>query len=261
MLANRVQFLAALAVLWLFPTGASAVDFRIESHVFADGGKEPVTETLTLFSAGLVYDFTLTEPKEIVIFDPQREQFVLLDVGRQVKLSMSKEQILQFTAALKAAPTMQGRDPLFFEPKFEKALDMDAGSLTMSNARMTYRAKGSQPADSAAVGQFRQFADWYCRLNATKPGTMPPFARLALNEAIADEGFIPDVVELTIFPTNRLFQKKIEVKSQHYVVWQLSTQDGARIEKANYYRGSFESVGFKEYRELTETASRAGANR
>lgn len=232
----------------LMTTTATAQDFRIESEITLDDEKQPVSENLTLFAAGIVYDFSLVGPKEITIFDPRREQFVLLDVERKMRLTLSNDQILQMNAAIRTASN--DRDPFFFDPKFEESFDEDDRSLTLSNERIQYAAQGSVPDEEATILQYRQFADWYARLNATRPGTMPPFARLELNRAMAARGIVPEQVRLTIYPKHRFLSRKTEAKSKHLFVWQLSNTDRTRIEKANHYRATFDEVSFRTYRRI-----------
>ncbi|MCU0875712.1 MAG: hypothetical protein MUE50_25550, partial [Pirellulaceae bacterium] len=42
---------------------AMGEDFRIETDVFLGAEKEPVAQSVTLFSGGLVYDFPLIGPQ------------------------------------------------------------------------------------------------------------------------------------------------------------------------------------------------------
>ena len=107
--------LLALAVVSLAGQN-SAQEFRIESEVFVDDEKVPVTESLTLFSDGIAYDFMLNGSKEIAILDLHRQQFVLLDVKRQLRLTLSGSQVLEIVAALRAE--LGEKSPEFADPAF-----------------------------------------------------------------------------------------------------------------------------------------------
>jgi hypothetical protein len=229
-------------------TVAMGQDFRVESEVTLNDEKRPVGENLTLFAAGIVYDFSLAGPKEITIFDPAREQFVLLDIDRRMRLTLATRKVLEMNRAIRTAST--DRDPYFFEPQFEESYEDRERLLTLTNKRIKYGAKGKVPGQDSIVQRYRNFADWYARLNATRPGTMPPFARLELNKSLAVRGIVPEEVNLTIYPKNRLFGSKTQATSKHLFAWRILETDKARIEKANHYRATFEEVSFRTYRGL-----------
>ena len=46
----------------------------------------------------------LTEPREVVILDAQRSRFSLLDEARQVRSTLSTQELLDFTLALEHTP-------------------------------------------------------------------------------------------------------------------------------------------------------------
>src|SRR5882762_2653409 len=109
---------------------AVADDFRIQTKVFksdptAKKGQPPkqVSETTTIFRAGLVYDF-LTVPgqvEEITIFDYPRSRFILLDPTRRVKAIVKTDEINAFTQQLQLRARQHKEPFLNFlaEPKFE----------------------------------------------------------------------------------------------------------------------------------------------
>jgi hypothetical protein len=156
--------------------------------------------------------------------------------------------VLDMNRAIRTAST--DRDPYFFEPQFEESYEDRARLLTLTNKRIKYGAKGKVPGQDSIVQRYRNFADWYARLNATRPGTMPPFARLELNKSLASRGIVPEEVNLTIYPKNRLFGSKTQATSKHLFAWRILETDKARIEKANHYRATFEEVNFRIYRGL-----------
>ena len=61
-------------LLWLslLTAGSTfAEDFRIQTRVYRGDEETPVSQNLTLFRAGVVYDF-LSEPAETTIYDRPR---------------------------------------------------------------------------------------------------------------------------------------------------------------------------------------------
>ena len=229
---------------------ASADEFRVESDIFVGNQKEPIAKNLTLFSSGLVYDFPRMGPKEITVFDPARGRFVLLDPRRKVKTTVTTQELLELAAAMKVhAREMKGAFAFAANPKFDQEMDDETGWLTLSSPSLTYRALCISPESSSAVASYRGFADWYARLNATRPGSLPPFARMELDRAISERRQVPQEVELTVEPERRFVGRKLVVRSKHLFNWRLSNVDRQQIEKAGTYMADFEAVSVSTYRE------------
>ena len=249
-------------VAWLLPLCAltcvaRADEFRVVTDVFVGSQKNPIAENVTLFTNGRVYDFPLVGPEEITVFDRDRGRFVLLDCRRKVKTTLTTQELVEFTSALKAHATETGGVFAFAaNPQFQQENDPKNDRVTLSGSLMTYRAKGVSPSSEAAASAYRSFADWYARLNATRPGSLPPFARLKLNEAIAKEGWIPKEVELTVTPKMRVVGRKLVMRSHHIASWQLSPKDRERIKKASSHMVDFQAVGFQDYRKESQVAAK-----
>jgi hypothetical protein len=237
---------------------ATAEDFRIETDVFLGAEKEPVAQNLTLFTGSLVYDFPLIGPQEITVFDALRGRFILLDVPRKTKTTLQTQELLEITAAIKVQA--QGLDGVFAfaaDPQFKRDVEEQAGWLKLSSSLMTYRARGVTPQLSGAAATYRDFADWYARLNATRPGNLPPFPRLELNRLLEERQEVPEEVELIVEPKTRWAGRKLVVRSRHIFNWRLSNTDRKRIDTAGGYMADFQAVGFQEYREPLQLAAQA----
>lgn len=240
-----------------FVSSAAAEDFRVETDVFVAKQKEPFAQNLTLFTDGLVYDFPLLGPEEITVLDPGRGRFVLLDVKRKVKTTLTTKELLEITAAIKThAPDMDGVFAFAANPRFEPQFDAANNTLTLRSDTLTYQAKGAPPKFAAAVSLYQQFADWYARLNALRPGSLPPFARMELNRALAERGWLPAEVELTVTASHRLTSRTVVIHSRHIANWLLSNTDRKRIETAGGYMAEFQPVAFKEYSRKPELAKK-----
>lgn len=235
---------------------ACAADFRMESEIFVGRDKEPAVENLTIFVGGRVYDFLLTRPLEITVFDPKRQHFDLLDVERSIKASISMEQVHSLIAASKAKA--EEKSPTFFlDPQFKTEFDQKTSWLTLSATEMTYSVKCLAPkGHESAAAQYREFADGYTRLNAIRQGNLPPFARLALNQTLAEKGFIPEAVERKVVVGRGLARKKLHSHSRHIINWTLSNSDRERVEDAGGYISSFRPVSLTEYLRLPSVAKR-----
>jgi hypothetical protein len=246
------SIIAAYAGIFLGACAAVAQtdEFRIDTDVFVGENKEPIAQSVTVFSSGMVYDFPLIGPREITVFDPGRGRFVLLDADRKVKTTLSTQDLLEFTAAMKVqAEKMGGLLAGASDAQFERETDSAGEWLTVRTKLLTYRAKGIEPRIVSAAASYQQFADWYARLNATRPGSMPPFARIELNRMLVEKSLIPEEVELTVAPERGLMGRKTTIHSRHLPYWRLSNTDRSRIEAAGTQMAKFPAVSFQEYRQ------------
>ena len=248
----RLEMLVGVLFL-LLATSAVADEFRVETDIFLGDQKEPFAQNVTLFSSGLVYDFPRTGPEEITVFDPSRGRFVLLDPRRKVKATVTTQELLELAAAMKVhAKGLEGAFAFAANPKFDEDMDDETGWLSLSSQLLTYRARCTTPKLPSAVTSYRSFADWYSRLNATRPGSLPPFARMELNRAIAQRDQVPEEVELTVEPKHRFVGRKLVVHSRHLFNWRLSNTDRKQIDQAGTHMANYEAVTIREYRRSLE---------
>jgi hypothetical protein len=250
---------------------ALAQDFRIDTEVFIGAetekkGKEPVAETLTIFANGMVYDFLLTDSREITLFDPSRGRFNLLDESRQVKTSLSTQDVLEYVLAFESHAA-QSKDRLFefaARPQFQTTTEevqqggQSMVKISLTGTPLSYVALGQRPQQPEVVRPYHQFADWFARLNAARPGNLPPGARLALNQALADQGLLPLEVTRTIITSGTFGrERKLEARTRHLVNWTLSGEDRKRIEHAGDCLVTFQEVSFDQYRATTPATAPA----
>lgn len=239
--------LAIGAVVW--SQAALGEQFRIRNKVFAGGGQDPQVQTTTMFMDDMVYDF-LEAPPEVTVFDKAGGRFVLLDLGRRVKTELSTERVAALATRLQQWARMQSDPYLRFlaSPKFDETFDEHTGELTLSSAWLTYRASSVPARSEAAMRQYREFADWYCRLNTTiNPGSRPPFARLELNAALARHGRLAREVVLTLRPKAGPVTKRITIRSEHEVTDGLKATDRSRIAQVEQFMAMFKPVSFEQY--------------
>ncbi len=244
---------AALGLCWLGATPGVAQDFRIDTDIFVNDEKEPVFETLTIFTNGLVYDFLLTGVREITFFDRDRDRLVLMDPERKIKTELTKESIIEFVAQMKAQMNDQQRQ-LTTSETAEVVTD-EEGWLKLGNERIVYRAECVKPKGESTASEYQKFADWYARLNAMR-GNLPPFLRIRLNAEIAKRGLIPKTIERTITDKKMLRKKTHTVRSRHLANWRLSNTDRKMIDRAGTYLTSFPTVTFREYFQVPTVAAK-----
>jgi hypothetical protein len=230
------QGIAAGLLGLLLVAAAAADDFRIETRLYIDDEKEPLSENITLFHAGQVYDFQ-SEPARITVFDPPRSRFILLDPQRKTKTefpTIYPEQLAQ-----KLRDWAAGHSDAFLKfqanPSFEERLD--ESPLVFSSPWMTYEVKADKAPNAEAARQYGEFSDWYARLNTMSNTTVLPFARLYVNAALRDRQLVPTEVRRTI-----VHRGEQVARTEHHVVWRLSTADLKRIDRTGEDLATFKSV-------------------
>lgn len=234
-----------------------AEDMRIETRIFDDKHEEPIARNLTLFSNGAVYDFRQAEPPEISVYVPQRGHFILLDVGRRVQTRIPMDVLVKFTSAMQVVANVGSPVNRFAAyPKFAVRASRSKNEIVMDSPVMTYRVQGTKADTAETVRLYRQFADGYAHLNATVPGSRPPFARLALNEKLAEQQLIPIEVEFTLRTNRSGAAQTITSRSQHEIAWGLRETDQEQIEQVGEYLVRFADVSFGQYRGLNQEAAR-----
>ena len=227
-------------------TQVCAKSFRIETKVYRGNDKEPMSETITLFQNGVVYDF-LTEPAQIAVFrKPMPDQpgrFVLLDTKLQRRAELTTDRIgrallkLQRWAARQQDPTLR----FSADPHFEGTFTPETGELVLESYLQTYRLETTPADDLEALAEYRGFLDWYTRLNAFMVSHTPPQPRLHVNAALSKYKVFPLVVELSRagIDTNLV--------AKHDFTWRLSQQDRARIDEAHDAMSSYRKVSNEEW--------------
>ena len=235
-----------------FGVASAAADennFRIENKIFVGGEKEPRIRSTTIFHDGVVYDY-LADPAEVTIFDGPHNRFVLLDLTRRIKTELTTERVVGFSERLKQWSEEKSDEFLQFlaEPKFEEETDESTGELSFTSPWMTYRLKTVDTESEEIARRYREFADWYCRLNTVlNPGARPPFARMKVNAVLQERQQFPCEVELTIQPGESLLSKRLTVRSEHLLIRQLVESDRKRVAQTDQFMAMYTSVDFEEY--------------
>lgn len=259
-------WLSSLLLLAGVVAAAEDLEFRVDSEVFFGSEKEPF-ETLTIFTEGRVYDFVLAEPREITVFDPGhgrdsgpgrdsgQGRFIVLNEAQSVKSVITTQDLMAFTLELETQAAREKNALLAFaaRPQFETTAEniTENGEtlvkLKLAGNPLEYVVLGQTPKHEQAAVIYRNFADWYARLNATRSLNLPAGARLALNQELAERQLLPREITRTISPPNRL-GKKLEVKSRHLVNWTLSARDRKEIERVGNCIATFRPISYDEYR-------------
>lgn len=227
---------------------AAENEFRCDTEIFVGSEKLPVQETCTIFSGLSAYDFLLTKPNEITLYDFGRGQLTLIDEKNKRRTTLSHDDVLRFTATYK---TIKPKSPIFgfcANPTFEEEFT-DNNILTMRGTPLVYRVTCIKPDQTHADRRYREFADWSARLNSMRPGNLPPYARIEMNRALAAKEMVPTEIERTIFTPTLTGKRTDIIRTKHLFNWRLSTQDRRRIERVGDLLSSpdLASVSPEEY--------------
>jgi hypothetical protein len=234
-----------------------AEGFRIETKIFVGDSEEPMSQTTTLFLSGVVYDFIANPAQTAVFRKPSGEkpgQFILLDPPQQIQTRLSTQQLagamdkLQSWAARQTDPFLQ----FAADPKFEESFEPETGQLELAHYLESYRVATSPAEHPQLLAEYREFLDWYTRLNTLlSAGRLPPEPRLRLNEALTRHQVIPVTVELT-----RAGEKE-PLRAEHQFIWRLSREDLDRIDDVRAALASYREVQNAEFLQATQPSETA----
>ncbi len=245
--------LALIPTLLLGPT-AVAVDFRIETKVYAGDEELPVTQNTTLFQNGVVYDF-LEVSKRVAIFRHRQEgqpgQFLLIDPVRSVKTTVTTDRIDTAIDKLRSWSRTQRNPLLTFaaDPSFDEKFDAESGSLTLESQQMTYRLATLAVEHSDVWRDLRNYFDGYAKLNCILSSSMPPTPRLVVNAALEKHNVVPVEVNLSLEG-----DENPQLRAEHLYTWRLSKDDRARIALVGEQLVSFREVSNAEFQEESVAA-------
>jgi hypothetical protein len=250
-LATLVGALLVAAVQPTVALAAPADGFRIDSSVRIADQKGPPTESTTIFSDGVVYDY-MTAPAETVVFEQfaGAGRFILLNLKSRTRAELTTNEVAAFTDHLQQSAARRDNPLAKFlaAPKFQESFNETTGELSLTSPLVTYRLTLGPAESPAAMEQYHEFSDWYARLNALlKPGAPPPFARLVVNAALAQRNATPSQVVLTL-AAGKSNRQPITIHSTHRVVRPLPPADLDRVAKTRESMARFKLVGFDQYR-------------
>lgn len=254
-LLKSIFFVFACSMVLASGLNAAEKEFRCDSEVFIEGDKKPIQASLTIFAYPMVYDFLQATNEEVTVYDFNRGQITLLNPHKKQRVSIATDDLLRVSAAYK---TMKPETDLFafcMQPAFDEEFTNDL--LTLTSKNLVYKTRCMTPKTAGADKIYREFADWSCRLNAMRPGNLPPFARLEMNKSLAARDVLPARIERTTTLTHGLRTKQETIYSEHLFNWTLSLEDRRRIERAGAYMSEFTPVSVESYLGLENLAKSA----
>lgn len=239
----------------IFPSSRSstmlAEDFRIATKIYLGDSEKPISETTTLFLEGVVYDF-LEEPPQVAVFrkpsGDKAGRFILLSSAHKIRTELATDRISGAMDKLRTWARRQ-RDPFLkfaADPQFEESFTADDGKLVLASHLENYTVATAPAERPQAVTEYREFLDWYARLNTLLSAGPPPEPRLRLNAALARYNVIPLQVELT-----RAGDKE-PLRAEHQFTWRLSQNDLKRIDEVRTSLASYTIVSNEDFLQRTQ---------
>ncbi len=235
----------------LFCENITAQQFKIESQIYVADDNQPSSSNVTMFSAGLVFDFQTkgTQSHEVTILEPKRHQTILLDRLRRMKLVLDDVQLIKMADALRRETALDKSAGFLVNERFEESISLDNGAATLKSPTISYSIRGSRPADLKVFPVYSNFIEAFTRLQVSDPHAFSPFPRMRLNETIRKLGWIPSEVKVTL-KSNPLMKQGLKATSKHTFIDGLSSADEAKIAVLKTEWLNFESVDLYEFRHL-----------
>ena len=125
----------------------------------------------------------------------------------------------------------------------------------LKSPQLTYRVSTLKAESEEAALQYREFSDWYARLNAMTNHT-PPFARLAVNQELHSRGLVATQVQLNI-PKQLAIGGRggVTLRSEHQIKWKLLKLDLDMITTTETQLGSFRAVSLEKFQQVGEVTN------
>ncbi len=264
-LTARLAFLAAATMVLANGSVARGEEYQnlhVESKVYVVGQSKPITETTTIFHAGFVYDF-LRDPNEArdpetTIFDPVKGRFVIIDPQRRLWTQVSTQDVKAFADKLRieAAGHTDALLNFLAAPNFKEQNEKD--ELVFDSPFIVYRLKTISAKNKQGMRQYAEFSHWYAQLNPMlNPQSLPPFGRMAINDALEQREVLPVEVQMTLLPKQK-GARSLSLKADHRFQWTLLEPDRQRIDEAGKQLAVFKQITLEEYNRRVNPAPPAG---
>lgn len=238
----------AVLTAWAsFVCVSAAADFQVTTQIFRGNARIPAVTYQTVFQGTKVYDVVTTPPRQATIIDYDSGRITLLDPQRQVKLTVSMQDVLQHSAYFKSHGTFP-EGPLWTflrDPKFDVTYNQQNQVLKLAGDPLTYEADLTPLKDQPTVDSYSRFCDWSSQLNFICAGGDLPQARIELNNQIRAKAAVPSEVRKTIQHADPT--KSISLRSTHEYRWKLQNDDATLIQSIETDLGKAKVVTFDEY--------------
>lgn len=247
---NLWLFVGAITVIAMTAQDCqSQVGFRLETDLFVGDSNEPAQQTLSLFYDGVGYDISRDEEAEIVMVDHARDRIVQIHTAHKIQTEVP---ISKLAGLMDSARNQLAQTELAVYLKGAAQIQSSKDKVSVGDDQLLYEASMQSPPDETMAADYLRFADALASLNAWRSGGVPPFARLALNRAIAENQSVPDEITRTTSNGKRQQVVRCRVLS----TWMLSKDDKKRIAEIGKMLVTFDVVSNDEYQKRLDEAAR-----
>ena len=173
-------------------------DFQVTieiSEITNDGKQHQLDRHLVIFRDGKAYGFRLFEPRDVTVVEPDRSRVTLISREKNVKSTLSSNDLLKFAAKFKASAREFDKETAL---GIDAKVNSNAPQFEIAFPGMSYTATTQEPTLSIQPIAFAQFTDWVTRVNLLRRMGAPPFARMTLGRAIAEAKLVPSTVQLIV---------------------------------------------------------------
>ncbi len=226
--------------------------FRINNKVYIGKETTPTSSSITMFYKGRVYDF-LTDPEETIIYDPEMQRFLIISSATQTQCSVTVDDIASFERMMQSAlPKI--KDEFIrtcLDPQFEVKQDPETDEWIYDSPKLTYRIKTISEQYEGQAQAYADFANRYAILNVIlSPQSMPPLARIFVNNDLAKKRLLPQEIHITLQPKYNPLSRtkgKETIRTSHNLVKGLGNADMNQIRQAGERYGRYKLVSFEQY--------------
>jgi len=273
----NTALLGLLGCLLVLPATATAQDYRIytsisihDSSMGEDQPAEVIGRSLTIWHAGKVYDY-MDGVGEVVVHDPLQERFTILngtyhlgctvdssELRHYLKVARSKVKEIMTEAAESGDAESErtiAKMAFLLDPEFTFQLDEGNRRLLCDSPQMSYDVQCMEAPNADVAENYRAYADRAAQLNfVLHEQSLMPQARMLVNAAIAEKGWIPTRVQLSLKDT-----KDTKLTAEHKIQWELGSTDRTRLLEWRRLQNDSETkfVSFQEYQRSFMAAVKA----
>ncbi len=156
-----------------------------------------------------------------------------MDLEKNQKTELRVTQLTRFREELqlRAEKTTDAGVRFLLQPKFDKQVGSTAAERVFQSEYITYQVETTSPRSAAIVEQYRQFSDLSATMNAMLNRGWPPFARLQVNAALAEEKFDSDESQPAL-PEQVVARQRKHFRSEHELHTRVTDSDQQKIAQA-----------------------------
>jgi hypothetical protein len=227
------------------------LEFRIDTDVYLDQSKPPVSSTKTIFLRNRIIDWDDAKRRMLSI-DLASQQIELADFSTQrrcridmrvlesrmsnLRSQLTPEQVQAWSSTAQPVPDGEGYERI-------------------QSGNLMYRFKAIHPKHPQMAIDYSEFANWTVQVSAIYPPYKPPLLRMQLNDFLAEQQRLPMEVQLIDLRST----SQEPVVARLLVQETLSNQDRERVKDWDVLVATLKLVSDTEYFPSQRLASERSA--